>query len=112
MQRIFSKMVIYVEVRSGLEKVPHALRQTRPGDGVGGTGGWGSQIVFTYLRNGVRLRDSITNVLLQSQSLCALLLYVHDKQLRSCRDGQLTTLFLGRLRPPKGLTSTQCPYRR
>ena len=24
----------------------------------------------------------------------------HGKHLRSCRDGQLTTLFLGRLRPP------------
>ena len=40
------------------------------------------------------------------------LFYVHGKQLRSCRDGQLslTTLFLGRLRPPKRLTSTSCTY--
>ena len=33
-----------------------------------------------------------------------LLIYIHGKHLRSCRDGQLTyisTLFLGRLRPPK-----------
>ena len=36
--------------------------------------------------------------------------YVHGKYLRSCRDGQLTTLFLGRLRPPKRLFSTSCTY--
>ena len=29
-----------------------------------------------------------------------LLIYVHGKHLWSCRDGNLTTLFLGRLRPP------------
>ena len=41
-----------------------------------------------------------------------LLFYVHDKHLRSCRDKSvyLTTLFLGRLRPPKRLTSTSCTY--
>ena len=39
-----------------------------------------------------------------------LLFYVHGKQLWSCRDDQLTltTIFLGRLRPPKRLTSTSC----
>ena len=44
-----------------------------------------------------------------------LLFYVHGKHLRSCRDGpsvNLTTLFLGRLRPPKRLTSTSCTYYR
>ena len=41
-----------------------------------------------------------------------LLFYHHFKHLSSCRDGQLTltTLFLGRLRPPKPLTSTSCTY--
>ena len=42
-----------------------------------------------------------------------LLFYVHGKQPKSYRDGQLTnltTLFLGRLRPPKRLTSTLCTY--
>ena len=37
----------------------------------------------------------------------ALLFYVHGKHLRSVN---LTTLFLGRLRPPKRLTSTSCTY--
>ena len=36
-----------------------------------------------------------------------LLFYVHGKHLRSVN---LTTLFLGRLRPPKRLTSTSCTY--
>ena len=42
------------------------------------------------------------------------LFYVHGKHLRSCRDGRvnLTTIFLGRLRPPKRLTSTSCTYYR
>ena len=41
-----------------------------------------------------------------------LLFYVHGKHLRSCRDSQfnLTTLFMGRLRPPKRLTITSCTY--
>ena len=39
-----------------------------------------------------------------------LLFYVHGKHLRSCWNGHLTTLFLGRLRPPKWLTSTSCTY--
>ena len=44
-------------------------------------------------------------------SFVVLLFYIHHKHLRSCRDGQLTwTLFLGRLRPPKRLTSTSCTY--
>ena len=34
-----------------------------------------------------------------------LLFYIHSEHLRSCRGG---TLFLGRLRPPKRLTSTSC----
>ena len=41
-----------------------------------------------------------------------LLFYVHDKHLWSCRDKSvgLTTLFLGRLKPPKQLTTTSCTY--
>ena len=39
-----------------------------------------------------------------------LLFYVHSNHLRSCRDSQLTSLFLGRRRPPKGLTSTSYTY--
>ena len=39
-----------------------------------------------------------------------LFLNVHCKQPQSCRDGQLTTLFLGRLGPPNLLTSTKCTY--
>ena len=43
-----------------------------------------------------------------------LLFYVHGKHLRSKvisgRSVNLTTLFLGRLRPPKRLTSTSCTY--
>ena len=38
------------------------------------------------------------------------LFYVHSKQLRSYRGGQLTTFFLGRLRPPKRLISTLCTF--
>ena len=41
--------------------------------------------------------------------MIVLLFYVHGKHQRSCRDGQ-STLFLGRLRPPKPLTSTSCTY--
>ena len=42
----------------------------------------------------------------------ALLFYVDGKQLRLCRDGPLTWphFFLGRLSPPKRLTSTSCTY--
>ena len=44
-------------------------------------------------------------------NVVVLLFYVHGKHLRSCRDvSYLTTLFLGRLRPPKRLTSTSCTY--
>ena len=39
-----------------------------------------------------------------------LLFYVHGKHLRSGGSVNLTTLFLGRLRPPKRLTSTSCTY--
>ena len=43
-----------------------------------------------------------------------LLFYVHGKHLTSKvmsgRSVNLTTLFLGRLRPPKRLTSTSCTY--
>ena len=42
--------------------------------------------------------------------IVVLLCYAHRKHLRSYPDGQLTTLFLGRLRPPKRLTSTSCTY--
>ena len=42
----------------------------------------------------------------------ALLFYVHGKhhKVMSGRSVNLTTLFLGRLRPPKRLTSTSCTY--
>ena len=44
-------------------------------------------------------------------NIVVLLFYVHGKHLRLCRDvSYLTTLFLGRLRPPKRLTSTSCTY--
>ena len=41
-----------------------------------------------------------------------LLIYVHDKHLKvmSGQSVNLTTLFLGRLRAPKRLTSTSCTY--
>ena len=41
-----------------------------------------------------------------------LLFYVHGKwsKVMSGRSVNLTTLFLGRLRPPKPLTSTSCTY--
>ena len=44
----------------------------------------------------------------------ALLFYVHGKHLKvmSGRSVSLTTLFLGRLRPPKRLTSISCTYLR
>ena len=41
------------------------------------------------------------------QYSCVLLIYVHGK---SGRPGNLTTLFLGRLRPLKRLTNTSCTY--
>ena len=52
----------------------------------------------------------------KTQVLCVsccivLLCYVHGKHLRSSGQSfNLTTLFLGRLRPPKQLTSTSCTY--
>ena len=45
-----------------------------------------------------------TLTILSDIVVVVLLFYVHGKHLRSCREGQLTTLFLGRLRPPKRLT--------
>ena len=47
---------------------------------------------------------------LRRSILLLLLYYVHGKHLRPYRSVNLTTLFLGRLRPPKWLTSTSCTY--
>ena len=63
-----------------------------------------------------KLSHVFQNILLSLQGmgswLLLLLFYVHGKHLRSCRDCSvsLTTLFLGKLGPPKQLTSTLCTY--
>ena len=61
---------------------------------------------------GYRELTIINEIPTQVVVVVLLLFYIVGKHLRSCRDGQLTltTLFFGRLRPPKRVTSTSCTY--
>ena len=68
-----------------------------------------SRTKFVRRRINVDARHNILIVVVVG--VVVLLFYAHGKHLWSCRDGQyLTTLFPGRLRPPKRLTSTSCTY--
>ena len=57
-----------------------------------------------FLTN-IKGKTKVNLYLIRNENICVvvvLLFYVHGKH--------LTTLFLGRLRPPKRLTSTSCTY--
>ena len=51
--------------------------------------------------------DRLSQITIEFVVVVVLLFYVHGKPGRSVN---VTTLFLGRLRPPKRLTSTSCTY--
>ena len=58
--------------------------------------------------------ENISTIMLSEEIvvvLAVLSFYVHDiSKVMSARSLNLTTLFLGRLGPPKRLTSTSCTY--
>ena len=63
----------------------------------------------------IKLPDTLCNIsdkLYNVVVVVVLLFYVQGKtsKVMSGRSVNLTTLFLGRLRPPKRLTSTSCTY--